>query len=83
MSNLVNFIKETTNSELVNLIKDSDQKKFEKSSNDIRNLSKNVRYLLSNYKTNNQSVIDFGLNLDFELRKEMINRVRENKLIIY
>ena len=79
---IIEYIKTSSNSELIELIKDL--KNSEKNKNDIFKFSKNFRYLLSiSRENNNINLQDFIAILDYQIKNEITERISKNKMIIY
>lgn len=76
------YIKNSTNSELIGFVKDL--KNSEKNVSDIFKFSKNFRYLLNEYREHKEiNINDFIAVLDYELKNEILERIHKNKIIIY
>jgi hypothetical protein len=79
---IIEYIKSSSNSEILEFIKDL--KDSEKNKDDIFKFSKNFRHLLSisrEYKYINLQ--DFITILDYHIKNEIMERISKNKMIIY
>jgi len=79
---LKKYVQNFTNQELVEFVKDL--KKNEKKSTNLLDYSKNFRYLLNQIREEKDiSIQDFIVNLEYDIKSELFDRIFNKKIIIY
>lgn len=79
---LKDYVEQFTNSELVDLVRNL--KKNETNDTNLLEYSKNFRYLLNEIRAVKEITIkDYIVNLDNEIKNELVTRILEKKVIIY
>jgi NAD-dependent DNA ligase len=79
---LKKYVQNFTNQELVEFVKDL--KKNEKNSTNLLDYSKNFRYLLNQVREEKDiSIQDFIVNLEYDIKSELFDRIFNKKIIIY
>jgi NAD-dependent DNA ligase len=79
---LKKYVQNFTNQELVEFVKDL--KKNEKNSTNLLDYSKNFRYLLNQIREEKDiSIQDFIVNLEYDIKSELFDRIFNKKIIIY